>query len=502
MIHQIGISMANASLTTELPILSDKLGAYVDMRQSFTKPSFWLNGGSDRMVVAPVSGNVTSGLTFSYSNNGRFKILGIAAKDEQGVKVERAEYNGVFNGNSENYFFNLTHSNLLSNSIMMKNSLAYNTFTNHWLFGSLNMENNEKVYSTRHDFELTLSSSYGLHTGFDGEFRKTYFIGTVPLEDYDIRPEGRIQVIDAGFKGSRIGIYSELISSSIFGISNSSFTGGVRYDAIPKLKVDWINPRAAIAYKINESSSIRFGWGIYHQLPDPKLFRIDDGNPELKAMKAEHYILSYDKNFSDVNSFRFEIYHKMHSDLPKENKLLNYDNGGSGFANGIDLILKTKIVGIDGWISYGYIDTKRDWMDFDKDVRSSFDISHNIIRVAKYNIAENRQLGINAKYATGRPFTPIYGSVFNPTNNLFEPIYGLTNSSRYPDYKRLDIRLTYFDQLFDYPVIAYVEGLNILNINNLFGYTYTPDYTQRQDIISYFGRRMVVIGAMINIGEM
>jgi hypothetical protein len=192
----------------------------------------------------------------------------------------------------------------------------------------------------------------------------------------------------------------------------------------------------------------------------------------------------------------------MYSDLPKENSLLNYDNSGSGFANGIDIILKTKIAGIDGWISYGYIDTKRDWMDFDKDVRSSFDITHNITLVAKYNIAENWQLGINAKYATGRPFTPIYGSPFNPTNNLFEPIYGLTNSSRYPDYKRLDIRLTYFDQFFDYPVVAYVEGLNILNINNIFGYTYTPDYAERQDIKSYFGRRMVVIGAMINIGGM
>ncbi|MDP3831820.1 MAG: hypothetical protein Q8Q47_11150, partial [Ignavibacteriaceae bacterium] len=224
------------------------------------------------------------------------------------------------------------------------------------------------------------------------------------------------------------------------------------------------------------------------------------GNPNLRAMNAEHFILSFDKNFSDFNSFRVEVYHKKYKDLPKENSLVNFDNSGFGFANGIDLILKSNIAGIDGWISYGYIDTKRNWMDFDKDVNSSFDITHNITLVAKYNITNSFQIGMNAKYATGRPFTPINGSVFNAANNLFEPIYGLTNSARYPDYKRLDIRLTYFDQVFDYPVIAYIEGLNIFNINNIFGYTYTPDYSKREDIESYFGRRMVVIGAMINIG--
>ncbi|MDP2301999.1 MAG: TonB-dependent receptor [Ignavibacteria bacterium] len=498
--HQIGISMANISLTTELPLISNKLGAYLDVRQSFTKPIFWLNGGNDRMVVAPISGNATGGLVYSYSNTGRFKLFGIASKDEQGVKVERAEYNGIFNGNTKNYFLNLTHSNLLTENIMTKSSVAYNTYSNSWRLGSLDLEKTEKVYSTRHDFEFTLSPVYGLHAGIDAEFRNTNFVGVIPQEEYDIRPEGNIQVINAGFSGSRFGFYSELISGAIFGLSDVSFTGGVRYDVITQLKVNWIDPRAAIAYKINESSSVRFGWGIYHQLPDPKLFRSDDGNPNLRAMNAEHFILSFDKNFSDFNSFRVEVYHKKYKDLPKENSLVNFDNSGFGFANGIDLILKSNIAGIDGWISYGYIDTKRNWMDFDKDVNSSFDITHNITLVAKYNITNSFQIGMNAKYATGRPFTPINGSVFNAANNLFEPIYGLTNSARYPDYKRLDIRLTYFDQVFDYPVIAYIEGLNIFNINNIFGYTYTPDYSKREDIESYFGRRMVVIGAMINIG--
>lgn len=498
--YQFGLSLANASLSADVPLLENKLGMYFDIRQSFTKPIFWLNGGLDRMTITPRSGNGTGALIYSYSQTGRLKLFSIFAQDEQGVKVDRVEYNGTFNGDTRNLFLNLQHTNILFENLVLKNSLAYNKYSNQWRLGLLDLTQTDYVYTFRNDLELTLNSTSKLLAGVEYGIRKVKFVGIIPREDFDIRPEAQSKIIDALFLGSRFGGYTELQSANFFGLNNVSIIGGIRFDNIPELNVRWFDPRASIGYKINDESMIKFGWGIFHQLPNPRLFRPEDGNTELTSMRADHYIISYDYIINDQNSFRIELYRKNYKNLPKENDMLNYDNSGYGFANGVDMILKGNLpLNINGWISYGYINTKRNWMDFNSLTSSSFDITHNFSMVLKYNLFEQWQIGINAKYATGRPYTPVEFSIFRNDLKIYEPVYAPTNSDRFPDYKRIDLRITYFGQIRNFPLIAYMEGLNILNFKNIFGYSYSPDYSERKEIKSYFGRRMLVFGLMLNI---
>jgi hypothetical protein len=58
----------------------------------------------------------------------------------------------------------------------------------------------------------------------------------------------------------------------------------------------------------------------------------------------------------------------------------------------------------------------------------------------------------------------------------------------------------YFRQLFGrYFTVFYFEAINVLDINNLFGYTYSRDYSERDEIQSYFGRRTVVVRVAVNL---
>ena len=498
--YQVGLSIANASLSVDFPIDKNNLGLYFDIRQSFTKPIFWLNGGLDRLTVTPASRNATGGIVYSYSQTGRLKLFGIFADDEQGVKVERAEYNGTFNGNSKNYFANLQNTDILLDFVVMKNSLSYNKYSNEWQFGLLDLTKTDYVYSFRNDFELSVTTSNKILFGGEIENRKVNYLGKIPEDDFNIKPDAQAKIIDASFSGARFGTYTEFQSANPLGLNNFSISAGLRYDKIPGLNLSWIDPRASFGYRLNDKSTLKFGWGIFHQLPDPQLFRPVDGNPNLKSMRAEHFILSYDYSIDEQNSFRAELYHKKYSDLPKENDVLNYDNSGNGFANGVDIILKGNLpLNITGWISYGYINTKRLWMDFDELTSSSFDITHNLTLVLKYNLSDSWQIGVNAKYATGRPYTPVASSIYRNDLNIYEPVYASTNSGRFPDYKRVDLRITYFNQLFGtIPVVAFMEGLNILNFQNIFGYAYSGNYSERKEIQSYFGRRMLVLGFMLN----
>jgi len=492
-----GISVANTNFSTEVPLIEDKLGFSLNIDQSFTKPIFWLNGGLEKFTAAPTSKNVTGSIAYAYSKTGKLKLFGIYAKDLQGVNVERTEYEGTFNGNSLSKFINLQHSNVIFSHLVMKNSFSFNNYTNQWKLGVLDLTKTDQVYSFRNDFEYFFNSRSRLLSGIEFEKRNVNYLGQIPDNDYNIRPDARRKVIDADIFGSRIGGYLELESANTFGINNFASAIGIRYDKIPLINIDWINPRINFSYKLNEHSTIKTAWGIFNQLPDPRLFNPVDGNPNLKSMQAIHYVLSYDYVFNDDNSFRIELYHKNYKNLPLENLLLNYDNNGKGFADGADIILKSTLTnGWSGWISYGFINTKRKWMDFEELTSSSFDITHNFSLIAKYFIVTNWQVGINFKYATGKPYTPVVSSDYRLTENVYEPVYGVKNSARFQNYKRLDLRLTYFTTLFDrLSTVFYLEGLNILDLKNIFGYYYSPDYSERKEISSYFGRRTVVVGA-------
>jgi len=409
----IGLSLANFELSLSISSKENNFGFYSDYSQNFTKPIFWLNGGLDRMTVTPTSKNFTAGTIYKYSKSDRLKVFMLIADDKQGINVERAEYNGVFNGNSSNFFLNIQSVNLMADNFMIKSGIGYNKFSNSWLFGILDIRKTENVISFRSDAEYQLSKDVKLIAGLKLETRKISYEGRIPNYDFDIRPEAKSLLINAIIKENRAGFYSEAQASNFLGVEKLSLAAGIRYDKIIHLNSNWTDPRLSVSYKISEKSTLRFGAGIFRQIPDPRLYNPNEGNPDLKPMKASHYVISYEYNPDDNNSFRLELYSKYYDNLPAKNDLTNYDNSGYGYARGIDLIYKGIFpYGITGWLSYGYIDTKRKWMDYDSFTRSSFDITHNLNLIFKYNLTDNYQLGITLKYATGRPYTPVIAASY------------------------------------------------------------------------------------------
>jgi len=496
----IGLSLASADISGQVPLPFPELGLRFSGRQSFTKPIFWLNGGIDDFTVSPVSSDANASLIYKYSNTGRLKLFSSIAKDEQGVNVKLPGYTDQFNGNSTSNIFNLQLTDIIFNNTVIKTSVSKTGNNSNWKLGILDINRKDNGLKFRSDTETYLSPSVKLLIGGEWEYRNAHFKGVIPAEDYDIRKEAVGEVINAAFDVSRIGAYAEVELPNLSGLSGLFVTAGIRTDVVSPLSLNWIDPRAGIGYRITNDLTLNLACGIFHQHPDPRLYSSSDGNPNLRAMKATHYIASLDYKINKVASVRIECYHKEYSNLPLKDELLNYNNKGYGFAKGIDFMVKGKLFGIiDGWISYGFINTRRKWMDFEQLSSSTFDITHNLTVIAKYNITQAFQVGINYKYATGRPFTPVESSNFRSDLDIFEPVYASDNSDRYPTYQRLDIRLTYLTQLFNnYFTVLYVEGLNILDINNIFGYSYSQDYSKRFKVDSYFGRRTIVFGIRIN----
>ncbi len=495
-----GISMAAASISGSIPLLEDRFGIIFSVKQSYTRPIMWLNGSIDRFTATPASRNLSGSLIYRYSETGRIKLFSLLAYDKQGVIVDQAEYSGSFNGNSSNRLFNLQQSDILFSNIFIKNSVSVNVFQNKWKLGVLDLETQDRVTTFRSDIEVTTNKNTRINLGLEFEKRDNRYSGKVPSLDYDIRPGAMASSLNELIAENRIGVYFEIVKSGIAGINDLFLKGGLRFDCLTEHRLDWLNPRITVGYRLGLNSSISAGAGLFSQMPDLRLMTGTEGNPSIRELSAVHYTLSYELNFSGNNSLRTELYYKDYNDLPLEHALLNYTNDGYGYSSGLDFILKGSLVpGLEGWLSYGFINTRRKWMDYEKLTSSEFDVTHNLSLVLKYYLTAMIQLGINYKYATGRPFTPVTGAHFNPQLGIYEPEYGTKNSRRYKNYQRLDFRITYLSQLFNkYFTVLYVEALNILDFQNLFGYTYSFDYREAKEVVSYFGRRTIVVGGQIS----
>ena len=155
----IGLSLASADISGQVPISYSEIGLRFSGRQSFTKPIFWLNGGMDDFTVTPVSSDANATLIYKYSNTGRLKLFGSIAKDEQGVNVKLPGYTDQFNGNSTNNTFNLQLTDVVFSSTVIKTSASKTGYNSDWKLGILDINRKDNGLKFRGDTETFLSPS-------------------------------------------------------------------------------------------------------------------------------------------------------------------------------------------------------------------------------------------------------------------------------------------------------------------------------------------------------
>ena len=321
--------------------------------------------------------------------------------------------------------------------------------------------------------------------------------GTVPADSTDFGPGAAVRFQDGspiadipgGFVEDELHVWGPLYT-----------TLGVRADHFGPSDEWAADPRAALAWRVDGRQTLRVAAGRYHQLPrmrdlDPSL-----GNPRLGPVRADHVIVGYEWK-SEYHDVRVEAYRKDYRGLPLQDAGEYYVNTGRGYARGVDLFARTDHRVMNGWISYGYLDSRRRERDDPREQPSPYGVRHSLTLVGTWQVAPVFQIGARYGYSTGRPFTPVLGGQLDATGGRWQPILGENFSAELPDYHRLDVRLT---RLFSLPAgaglpassicVAYVEVMNALDTRNVLDYSYNLDYSERRAVDSYFSRRMAVAG--------
>ena len=249
-------------------------------------------------------------------------------------------------------------------------------------------------------------------------------------------------------------------------------------------------PRLSTAYKITDKSQLSLAYGWFYQNPvDDYLLYTNRIQPE----RADHYTFSFQSSSND-RTLKAELYYKDYRELVKLNGgefylPTSYNNSGSGYARGLDLFWRDKksIKGGDYWISYSFVDAKRDYRNFPHEAIPSFTSKHNLSVVYKHWLGGLRSLvGMNFKYSSPRVYNDPNSTVFNGEKML--------------PYRSLDLSWSF---LYRQNVIFYFAANNITGFKNEFGRTYasTPDVSGNYPsaAVEPSSNRFFVLGCFITL---
>ena len=296
--------------------------------------------------------------------------------------------------------------------------------------------------------------------------------------------------------------YTDLLSSVFaetdLGFSNNlSAKVGVRAENSSYLDKTNVAPRFALAYRLSKDWTSSFAYGIFYQNPESKYL---NSNTPLTFQKAEHYILQVQKS-SEGRSFRLEAFYKDYQKLVKTfgDQYLQtaINNNGNGIAKGAEIFWRDKktFKNIDYWVSYSFLDTKRDFMNYPISLVPSFAAKHTLSVVAKKFITDLKTgFNLSYTYASGRPYYDIVSQ--NGTNIL-------RHEGTLKDYSGLNFSVNYLPNLGKKDAKAFtvlvLSVSNILGNKNVYGYNFSKDGMRSSAVVPPVNT-FVFIGAFISFG--
>jgi hypothetical protein len=234
-------------------------------------------------------------------------------------------------------------------------------------------------------------------------------------------------------------------------------------------------------------------YGIFYQKPERNYLLF--GN-KFQYQKATHYILNYQKVSRDY-TIRAEVFYKKYNDLMKT--FPDTGNAGSGNAKGVEVFWRDKktFKGVDYWISYSYLDTKRDYLNYPQALQPNFAANHTASLVIKKFITSwKTQFNGSYTFATGRPY---YNFIYNSNAGK----YTIADQGKTISYNSLSLSVNYLPDIGKPNAKRFVVWVlsvtNVLGNNIVYNYNYSYNGLRKEAVVPP-ARRFIFVGCFISFG--
>lgn len=426
----------NSSLSLSGDLLSSALSNKINQQQvEWTK--------------APLTADATVMFRQKTGETGLYKLFGTFNTSSSEMiypNIQSGSNQTLALGNSTIYLNN-TYNSTLSDKWMLKSGLAWNYDHQNLKMNDDRIITNQEMVQAKIGFSYFMNEKTELKFGadwvnfsyeqkirMDGNFR-------LPFTNNELSGFAEIEYKPSRKLATRIGLRAE----------NSSL-----------LNETTLVPRFSGAYKTGKHSQVSLACGEFYQNPENDYLKFA---PQLKPEKASHAVITWQYQ-TEKQTFRMEGYQKKYYNLVKYTVTLatdplDYSNTGSGKARGIDVFWRDKqsLKNTDYWISYSWIDAKRDYKDYTEMAVPTYVSEHNLSLVFKRFLpALNTYASATYSFASSR-------SYHNP--NLSGFMNAHTNT-----YNDISLSLTYMLNFFGKQAALHLMLNNVAGFDNIYGYNF------------------------------
>ncbi|MBC7903604.1 MAG: carboxypeptidase-like regulatory domain-containing protein [Gemmatimonadaceae bacterium] len=367
----------------------------------------------------------------------------------------------------------------IGNELQNQQNVKQQIYTNPYVSKSFRLKSGSQLATVKTVFERRLKGLSALR--FGGEY--LYFKDRTDFSNLYVNNAITTQVDKLGAAFAEADIYVTYdIAAKI----------GGRFENSSILQKSNFAPRASLAYKMGEGQ-FSMAYGIFYQKPERTYMLF--GNTDLQYQKATHYILNYQRVSKDY-TIRAEVFYKKYEDLIKI--FPDTNNNGYGNAKGFELFWRDRktFKNVDYWISYSYLDTKRDYLNYPMSIQPNFAANHTANLVVK-KFVTNWKTQFNASYtfATGRPY-------YNIRYDNGASKYYIADQGKTIAYNSLSISINYLPTIGKTTknFVVWVFSINnVLGSNQVFNYNYSANGLRKEAVVPT-AKRFIFLGCFLSFG--
>ena len=460
---------------------------------------------------APVYHQGDANFRIKTKNGGFIKYYGYASWNQTGVRspdIDSVQLKNAFDIENINTFQNISWKENMGNGWKVNTAFSFSTNKDDIGNELLNSENKKQQFFAPSgyagkNFSLVNKSVYAqAKIVFEKRFKG---INTLRFgSDYFYSKEKTIYTLTNGTKYTDVvndNLYAAFAETDLYITKDLALKAGGRLEHSEQINKLNIAPRASIAYKFKNKSQLSFAYGIFYQNPERRYLPALNSN--VNYSKATHYILQY-QVAKNSRIFRTEIFYKNYNALYKTavnnvGREVAANNKGFGYAKGVEVFWrdKTSIKNLDYWVSYSYLDTKRNYLNFPGLLTPSFAASHTASFVAKkFVTAWKTGFNMSYNFASGRPY-------YNLRYDNAQSRYIIKEEGKTINYNSLSFSMNYLPNIGKTnkkSFIVWVLSLtNVLGQEQIFNYNFSAINNNKVAVIPP-SKRFLYIGCFLSFG--
>ncbi|WP_296619234.1 TonB-dependent receptor [Marivirga sp.] len=478
-----GIGSISSRLTTEIPIVKDKSSLLLSGRRTY----------ADVFLTFAKDENIRNNTLYFYDLNTKFNYR-FSDKDKIFVSGyfgrDNLGFQDLFGFDWGNSTFSTRWNHLFNDKLFLNTTLLYSNFDYGFdvnTAGSgFNWDSGLQEYNLKMDFDYFLNNNNTLFFGANAIYH-VFAPAKITsqesnIQDFNLQNDFAIET--AVYVSNQHTISDKL--SMEYGVRYSSFAkvgpdsvsvyaDGERKRPENEIQTDvyesgeivkyygGFEPRLGIRYLINSKNSLKASYNRMRQYLQVATnatagFPTDRWIPadfHIKPVIGDQVALGYFRNLKN-NAWEISVegYYKWLQNvvdfLPGEDVLLN-DRIETAVADGIawsyggEFMLRRNIGKTTGWLSYTLSRTQRqiEGVASSEPYLARYDKPHDIAIVVSHKFSERLSFSGNWVYATGAAVTFPQGRYTINGQNIAYYDDSKRNTSRMPDFHRMDLGLTY-----------------------------------------------------------